>query len=70
MAEDDDVAAAHLAAAAAQVVDELLERGELGLRGQVAVEIADKADAERDVVQVIAVDVAAVDLARPAARGP
>src|SRR4051794_37432501 len=65
--------------AVAKVSDQLIGRGELPLRGDVAVEVADKANSERDVIQVIAVDVAAIDLANPpitnlhlaiAGRGP
>src|SRR5260221_2605908 len=58
--------AVDLADARPQVADQLFETFELLPRGQVAVEIADEADAERDVVEIIAVDVAAVDLPHPA----
>ena len=50
-----------------QVADELVEGLELLLGGQVAVEIADQANAEGDVIEKVAMDVAAVDLAGPAA---
>ena len=59
-------AALGLAAALSQVANEFLARVELGARGLVAIEITDQTDAERDVVQVIAVHVATVDLAAPA----
>jgi len=55
-----------LAAAFAQVTDEFLTRVELRACWLVAIEIAYQTNAERDVVQVIAVHVAAVDLTPPA----
>jgi hypothetical protein len=53
------------AAARTQVADEFVEGGELIFCGDIAVKITHEADAERDAVQVIAVDVAAVDLPAP-----
>ena len=55
-----------LTAAVSQVANEFLTRVELRTRRLVAIEIAYKTDAERDVVQIIAVHMAAVDLAAPA----
>jgi len=63
---DNDVVSRDLAAALPQVADQFFARFELCPRGLVAIEIAHQTDAERDVVQVIAVDMAAVDLAAPA----
>ena len=54
------------AAAISQVANEFLTRVELCARRLVAIEIAYKANAERDVVQIIAVHVTAVDLVPPA----
>ncbi len=64
--DDDGQPAVHPADALAQVGDEFVQGGVLVARGHVAVEIAHQADAQRDVVEVVAVDVAAVDLSRPA----
>jgi len=55
-----------LAAAFAQVTDEFFTRVELRARWLVAIEIPYQTNAERDVVQVIAVHVAAIDLTPPA----
>ncbi len=55
-----------LAAAFSQVADEFFARIELSARRLAAIEVAHQTDAERDVVQVIAVHVAAVDLTAPA----
>jgi hypothetical protein len=61
----NDIVSGGLAAALPQVTDQFFARFELCPRGLVAIEIAHQTDAERDVVQVIAVDMAAVDLAAP-----
>ena len=61
-----DLAAIGLAATVAQVADEFFTRVELRARRLVTIKIAYQANAERDVVQIIAVHVAAVDLAPPA----
>ena len=54
-----------LAATVAQVTNEFFARVELRARGLVAIKIAYQTDAERNVVQIIAVHVAAVDLTSP-----
>ena len=51
-----------LAATFAQVTDEFFARVELRARGLGAIKIADQTNAQRDVVQIIAVHMAAVDL--------
>lgn len=61
-----NVAPVGLAATFAQVADELFARFELRARWLVAIKIAYQTNAERNVVQVIAVHVTAVDLAPPA----
>ena len=61
-----DLAAIGLAATVAQVADEFFARVELRACWLVTIKIAYQANAERDVVQIIAVHVAAVDLAPPA----
>lgn len=61
-----DLAAIGLAATVAQVADEFFTRVELRARRLVTIKIAYQANAERDVVQIIAVHMAAVDLAPPA----
>src|SRR4051812_40636546 len=50
----------------AQISDQLLGRLELRAGWLIAIEISDKANAKRDVVQVIAVDMSAIDLPTPA----
>ena len=54
-----------LAAALAQISDQFLAGIELGASRLVAIEIADQTDSERNVVQKVAVHMAAVDLPPP-----
>jgi len=54
------------AAAVSQVANEFLTRVELRARRLVPIEIAYKTNPERDIVQIIAVHMASVDLAPPA----
>src|SRR5438034_8346079 len=60
-----NVASARPAATLSQVTDELFAGLELRARWLVAIKIADQTNAERNVVQIIAVHVAAVDLTPP-----
>ncbi len=60
-----DVASVGLAATFAQVADEFFTRIELRARRLVAIKIAYQTNTERNVVQIIAVHVAAVDLTPP-----
>ena len=60
-----DLASAGPAAALSQVTNEFFARVELRARGVVAVKIAYQTNAERNVVQIVAVHVAAVDLTPP-----
>ena len=60
-----DVASVGLAATFAQVANEFFTRVELRARWLVAIKIAYQTNTERNVVQIIAVHVAAVDLAPP-----
>ena len=53
-------------AAMTQIADQFFARLQLRARRLIAIEIADKTNAERDVVQVIAVHVSAIYLAPPA----
>ncbi len=62
---DRDLAPVNLAAAFPQIADELFTRFELRARWLVAIEIAHQTNAERNVVQIVAVHVATVDLAPP-----
>jgi len=55
-----------LATTVAQVTDEFFARVELCARWLVAIKIAYQTNAERNVVQIIAVHMAAIDLAPPA----
>jgi len=61
-----DIASFGFAATFSQVANEFFARVELRARWLVAIEIAYQANAQRDVVQIIAVYVTAVDLAPPA----
>lgn len=54
------------AAAIAQIANEFLARVELRARWLIPIEIAYQTNAERYVVQIIAVHVAAIDLTPPA----
>ena len=60
-----NVASARPAATLSQVTDELFAGLELRARWLVAIKIADQTNAERNVIQIIAVHVAAVDLTPP-----
>ena len=53
-------------AAFSQIADEFLARVELGTRWPVAIKIADQTNAQRDVVKIVAVHMATIDLAPPA----
>ena len=66
MRPDRNRPAVGLAAAFAQVTNQFFTGVELGLGWLIAIEITDQTNAERDVVEVITVDVAAVDLPAPA----
>ena len=48
-----------------QIIDQLFARAQLVGRRLIAIEVADETDSERDVVEVITVNVAAVDLPPP-----
>jgi hypothetical protein len=61
-----DIAPIDLAAAFSKVANEFFARFELRARWLVAIKIAHQTNAQRNVVQIIAVHVAAVDLAPPA----
>jgi len=61
-----DLAPVNFAATFAEIADEFLARIELRASWLVAIEIADQTNAERNIVQIIAVNVAAIDLAPPA----
>jgi hypothetical protein len=61
-----DIAPVDFAATFSQVADEFFARIELRAGWLVAIKIAYQANAERNVVQIIAVDMPAVDLAPPA----
>ena len=61
-----DLSSVDLAATFSQVTDEFFARIELRARWLVAIKIADQTNAERNIIQIIAVHVAAVDLAPPA----
>ena len=60
------MAAVDLAAALSQITNEFFAAFELRARRLIAIEIADQTNPQRDVVQIIAVHVTAVDLSPPA----
>ena len=60
-----DIAPVDFAAAFSQVANEFFARFELRARWLVAIKIAYQTNAERNVVQIVAVHVAAVDLTPP-----
>ena len=57
---------AHLSAALPQITNQLLATIKLCARRLITIEIADQTNPERNVVQIIAVHVTAVDLSPPA----
>ena len=61
----DRIMIVDLAAALAEITDQFFATVELRARRLVAVKISDQANAERDVVEIITVDVAAVHLSPP-----
>ena len=63
---DDRAVTLRFADSIAQVRDEFLKGPDLGLGRGVAVEIAHEADAKRDVIEVVAGDMASVELGGPA----
>ena len=56
---------AHFAATLPQVTNELFARFELSASRLIAIEVANQTNSERNVVEIIAVDVATVDLPSP-----
>src|ERR1700736_5434016 len=61
----DRIMIVDLAAALPQITNQFFTAIELRTRRLIAIKIAHQANAERDVFQIIAVDVAAIDLAPP-----
>ena len=66
MRTDDRVMGIDLSAALAQVANQFFARLELRSRRLIAIEIADETNSQRDVVEIIAVHMAAIDLPPPA----
>ena len=66
MGPDDSITAINFSAALPQIPDQFFASLELPARRLIPVEVADQANAKGDVIQVIAVDMAAIDLAAPA----
>ena len=66
MRADDRIMGVDLSATLAQVTNQFFARFELRPRGLVPIEIADETDSQRDVVEIIAVHVATIDLPPPA----
>lgn len=65
MRPHDRIMRIDLPATSAQVTDQLFARIELRARRLIAVKISDETNAEPDVVQIIAVNMAAIDLPSP-----
>ena len=61
----NDIVPVDFTATFPEVIDQLFARAELARRRLVPVKIADETDAERDIVQVIAMHMAALKLASP-----
>ena len=66
MRTDDRVMRVDLSAALAQVTNQFFAGLELRTRGLVAIEITDQTNSQRDVVEIITVHMAAIDLPPPA----
>ena len=66
MGPDDGIMAIDFSATLSQIPDQFFAGLELSACRLIPVEVADQANAKGNVVQVIAVDMAAVDLAAPA----
>jgi len=66
MGAHDCVVRLNFATAFSQIIDQLFARFELAVGRLIAIEIAHQTNAERNVVQVIAVHVSAIDLTAPA----
>ena len=66
MGIDNGLASLSLADAVTEIPDEFLKRSDLGLGRNIPIEISDKTDAEGDVVQIVACNMASVQLGRPA----
>jgi len=62
---DDGLAPLGLPDPVSKIGDQLVESPDLGLGGLVTVEVADQANAERNVIEVVARDMSAVELSRP-----
>ena len=66
MGADDSVMCINFPAAFSQIINQLFAGLKLAAGRLIAIEIAHQTNAKRDVVQVIAVNVSAVDLTAPA----
>ena len=66
MRQDDGLLPPDPSHPTAQVADEFVERGELGLCGRLAIQVTDKANSDCDIIEVVARHVAAVNLPCPA----
>src|SRR5690349_11360429 len=61
----DRVVIADFSTTLTEIADELFARVQFSARWLIAIEISDQTNAERDVVQIVAVHMAAVDLSTP-----
>ena len=61
----DRISSIHFADTAPEIADQFVKRLVFSLGWQVSVEVANEADAKRDVVEIVAMHVSAVELAGP-----
>ncbi len=66
MTTNDRILAVNLADTSPEIADQLVQGFVLGFCGQIAIEIADEADADGNIVQIVAMNMASVELANPA----
>lgn len=66
MTANSGIPAVHLADTSPKIADELVEGFVFGFCGQIAIEIAYQTDADRNIVQIVAVNMATAELAKPA----
>lgn len=62
---NDRIFSVHLSDPSSEVADELVQSFVLGFCGQIAIEIAHETDADGNIVQIVAVNVASTELAIP-----
>jgi hypothetical protein len=66
MAPDDRISVVHFADSLSQVANQFVERQVLIFRGYITVEVADKTNTERYIIQIVAMHMSTIELPRPA----